>query len=372
MSDSKSPGLYVHVPFCKSKCHYCDFYSVTSRSLITRWLEAVQLEALHYRDRFGVFDTIYLGGGTPSSLTDDELSTLVESLFRCFNFSADVEFTLEANPDDLTPERLARLRGLGINRISLGVQSFHPKELEHLGRRNNAVQNEKVLEWVRASGGLSLSVDLIYGFAEQTRDSWLESIRRALQFYPEHLSCYELTIEQNTPFGRLKGKGLLEEIDENEASDLFLLTSEYLEASGYIHYEISNFARSPEHMSRHNRKYWQHAPYLGVGPAAHSFEHGARWWNIRSVEGYLGALQNGARPVEGSEILSAEQLKLESIYLGLRTREGVSSAVIGEPAHGQAVLQQLQAAGLVTSMNGRVIPTRQGFLVADSLPMYFI
>jgi oxygen-independent coproporphyrinogen III oxidase len=372
MNEPKKPGLYVHVPFCKSKCHYCDFYSVTSQSLVTSWLEAVGQEAFLYRDRFGVFDTLYLGGGTPSSLTDHELATLVESIYRYFSFSADVEFTLEANPDDMSPERLIRLGDLGINRISLGAQSFHQSELNYLGRRNSTVQNEQVLGWVRSSGAFSLAVDLIYGFAGQTRDSWVESMDRVLQFYPEHLSCYQLTIEEKTPFGRLRDKGLMKEIDENEASDLFLLTSEYLEASGYLHYEISNFAQSLKHRSRHNRKYWQHVPYLGVGPAAHSFENGVRWWNIRSVEGYIGALQNGRRPAAGSEVLSAEQLQLESVYLGLRTREGISRAVIGEPAHGQAILQQLQAAGLVTLVDGDVIPTRQGFLVADSLPLLLL
>jgi len=369
---TESPGLYVHVPFCKTKCPYCDFYSTTSRSAVKEWLSAVQKEALLYAKQFADFNTLYLGGGTPTSLSDLELTLLIESLRKHFSFSRDTEVTLEANPDDITHQRLAYFHDLGINRISLGLQSLHDNELKYLGRRNNAKQNQRALQYVRSIPSLNLAVDLIYAFQGQTRTSWLKTLETVLEFHPEHLSCYQLTLEENTPFGRMEREGQIRPLSEDEQSDFFLTTSEFLEASGYIHYEISNFARSPEHLSRHNTKYWRHIPYLGLGPGAHSFQAGIRWWNLKSVELYCQALAGGQTPMAGSESLSQEQLTLESLYLGLRTKDGISARILDGSHQVKHTLGQLQAAGLVELTNGKVMPTLKGFLVADSLPLMLL
>ncbi len=200
------PGLYIHIPFCRTKCPYCDFYSTTSLSLIPAWLEAVQKEVLLYQDTFSRFDSLYLGGGTPTLLSDGELATLMDSLRFHFRFAPDPEITLEANPDDLSPAKLARLKDLGVNRLSVGVQSFDERELSFLGRRHTARQTEQALESVRAAGFANLGLDLMYGLPGQSQKAWAKTLKKALKYRPEHLSCYQLTLEQETQIVR-QGRG---------------------------------------------------------------------------------------------------------------------------------------------------------------------
>jgi oxygen-independent coproporphyrinogen-3 oxidase len=366
------PGLYIHVPFCQTKCPYCDFFSVTSPELISAYLEALEKEAPFYGDLFPAFDTLYLGGGTPSLLDGRQLDALMACLRRLFTFAPDTEVTIEANPDDLTPEKLALYKDLGVNRLSLGVQSFDDYELAFLGRRHTARQAEQALEWVRAAGYTNLGVDLIYGLPGQSAADWRQNLERVLQFSPEHLSCYQLTLEAGTPLGARQAQGLIKPLAEEAQRRLFLLTSRLLEENGYLHYEISNFARGAAFYSQHNRKYWQHTPYLGLGPGAHSFQGGKRWWNHRSLTRYCRALAAGAAPVAGSETLTTEQLRLESLYLGLRTANGVALDLIRRQPRWQEILSGLQAAGLVKVHQDRLIATRQGFLVADRLPVWLV
>lgn len=371
MSNTESPGLYIHVPFCRTKCPYCNFYSVTSLSLVADWLDGLCKEAIIYKDRFAVFDSIYLGGGTPTLLAESEMAALIDSLFRYFTFSPDTEITIEANPDDITLEKLALLRKIGINRISLGVQSFNDKELQYLRRRHSAAQAERALERIRASGFTNIGVDLMYGFPGQTQAGWIQTMRRVLDFKPEHLSCYQMTLEESTPFGKMLAEGRIKPLGEEEGRSFFLLTSGFLEERGYIHYEISNFARWQKYKSRHNSKYWQHVPYLGLGPAAHSFLEGVRWWNMESVERYCRTLAKGRLPVAGTETLSQEQHRLESLYLGFRTSHGIDLELLHIQPHSDTILTELQKSGLIQVHGGRAIPTRDGFLVADSLPLLF-
>lgn len=371
MNDTEHPGLYIHVPFCRTKCPYCDFYSVTSLSSVPDWLKALQKEILLYRDLFHSFDSLYLGGGTPTLLRGRELTTLLDCLFSHFTFSSDTEVTIEANPDDITLEKIILFRELGINRISLGVQSFDEKELQFLRRRHTARQAEQALEMIRGSGFINVGVDLMYGFPGQTETVWLKTLKHALDFTPEHLSCYQMTLEEGTPLGRMLKEGLIAPLGEKKERTLFLLTATLLEEHEYIHYEISNFAREEHYFSRHNRKYWHRVPYLGLGPAAHSFREGVRWWNTRSVEQYCHMLAEGKLPVEGTEILSFEQHRLEMLYLGFRTREGIDLDFLRNHPESDKVLRELQGSGLVEVHNGRVISTRKGFLVADGLPLLF-
>jgi len=365
------PGLYFHVPFCRTKCPYCDFYSVPSLSQVPAWLDALQREALIYRDRFRPFDSLYLGGGTPTILGSRELTRLMGDLFQDLSFSRDPEITIEANPDDITKEKTALLRDLGFNRISLGVQSLNEKELQFLQRRHSAKQAEEAIEVIQASGYTNLGIDLMYGLPGQGESVWMATLRRIVRYNPAHISCYQMTISEGTPFYRMLRQGRIQAPGEERERAFFLLTSAYLEENGYVHYEISNFAREERTMSRHNIKYWRHVPYLGLGPSAHSFLKGLRWWNLRSVDGYCQALDCGRRPVEGHESLTEEQVRLESLFLGFRTREGVTRKLIEDRPGSGRTLREIRSAGLVTLQGDRIIPTREGFILADSLPLLF-
>jgi oxygen-independent coproporphyrinogen-3 oxidase len=384
------PGLYIHVPFCKSKCPYCDFYSVTEASQIDAFLAALDQEARLYRDQFPAFDSLFLGGGTPSWLGEAQIGELMKTLRRHFSFATDSEITLEANPDDITADKLARFRDLGINRLSLGVQSFDEAELRFLGRRHTAKQTEAAIDLIRAAGFTNLGLDLMYGLPGQSLDAWLKTLEQALSFAPEHLSCYQLTIEAGetpapqetpalrTPLARRAARGEISLPDEETQREFFLLTAQFLKDRGYLHYEVANFARQgPQagglchYCCRHNLKYWTRTPYLGLGPGAHSFQAGRRWWNFSSVGDYCSSLHAGAAPVAGTETLTPEQIRLEKLCLGFRTREGVSLETIREKPGGEAILAELTQAGLVRVDLDRVMATDSGLVVADRLPLWF-
>jgi putative oxygen-independent coproporphyrinogen III oxidase len=371
MDHPSSSGLYVHIPFCKTKCPYCDFYSVTDETLISAYLAVLDAEARLYRDQFPAFDTLFLGGGTPSWLGEMQIAGLMKNLRRHFSFAPDSEITLEANPDDVTAAKLALWRDLGLNRLSLGVQSFDEAELRFLGRRHTARQTEAAVDLIRVAGFTNLGLDLIYGLPGQTIATWRTTLEKALRFAPEHLSCYQLTLAPETPMGRRLAEGSLTPQDEETQREFFLLTAKFLTARSYLHYEVANFAREEKYICRHNLKYWTRTPYLGIGPGAHSFLPERRWWNFSSVETYCGALSAGAAPVAETESLTPEQIRLETLALGFRTREGVSLATIREHPGGDAVVAALTQAGLVRMDRGRVIATSQGLVVADRLPLEF-
>ncbi len=369
-------GLYIHIPFCKSKCPYCDFYSITAPDLISSYVEALEKESALYQDSFGAFNSLYLGGGTPSLLDAEQLTAPVNNLRRHFHFAPDTEFTLEANPDDITVAKLRLWRDLGVNRLSLGVQSFDEAELVFLQRRHTAQQTRRALELIRAAEFDNLGLDLMYGLPGQSMDTWLQTLETALSFTPEHLSCYQLTVAgetpaPRTPLARRLARGEFTLPDEEAQRDFFLLTHQFIEVRGYIHYEISNFAREEEYLSRHNCKYWNHTPYLGLGPAAHSYKAGRRWWNFSSLAQYVAALNAGEAPVAGSEDLTPEQLRLEALCLGFRTREGVPLEAIQQHSGWQVYLSELEQAGLVRLTDGRVVATPQGLVVVDRLPLRF-
>jgi oxygen-independent coproporphyrinogen-3 oxidase len=371
MTEFTYPGLYVHVPFCKTKCPYCDFYSLTSLSSIPDWLEAVKQEMLLYKDRFSRFDSLYFGGGTPSLLSESEFGSLANLLHRTFTVSRDAEFTVEVNPDDIDSNQPAVLRELGVNRISLGVQSFDDRDLRFLKRRHTADQAIKALDELKAAGFAKVGLDLMYGLPGQTESSWVKTLEQAVSFNPEHLSCYQLTIHEGTPFWEIQARGEIEPLDEEKESAFFIRTSAFLEEKGYIHYEVSNFAKGEENLCRHNLKYWSRTPYLGLGPSAHSFQEGVRWWNHRDLEAYCRALAEGKAPVAGSETLTPEQVYLETILLGFRTRDGVDREIFRGREGTEEVLRHLQLAWVVEVVEGKVVPTVKGFLVADSLPLLF-
>ena len=370
--NSSLPGLYIHVPFCRSKCPYCDFYSIADLSLKAAWLKAVEQEISLYRETFSVFDSLYLGGGTPSVLEESELASLIEIIRQSFSFDPGSEITLEANPDDVTPATLHGYRRLGINRLSLGVQSFVDEELRFLGRRHTARQSQEAAMTAREAGFANLSLDLMYGLPGQTPAGWEKNLATALTFQPEHLSCYQLTVEPSTELARRQGGSGKNLVSEEAEREFFLFTSIYLEGQGYRHYEISNFARGDGYRCRHNLKYWRRRPYLGLGPAAHSFDGVRRWWNHRSVGDYCQALADGEVPVAGREALSEEQVLLEKLWLGFRTREGLNLVDLADLPQGRDTLTDMEARGWLVVDNGRAVPTLQGFLLGDRLPLMFL
>ena len=371
----KIPGLYIHIPFCISKCEYCDFYSVTSVSGIPDFLEALFKEMTMYRDAFPCFDTIYFGGGTPSVLSPEQIEVILSEVRSNFDLVPNSEITLEGNPGDLDLSFLESLREIGINRLNIGVQSFDQKILDFLGRRHSVGQGISAIEDSRRAGFRSLGLDLIYGVPGQEMTPWLKTLNQAVAFEPEHLSCYQLTVEPHTPLGKRYKQKEFSFPSEDLQYEFFMKTSETLEDAEYVHYEVSNFSKGMGFASKHNQKYWDHTPYLGLGPAAHSFLNNQRWWNHRSVDRYRSAIENGAKPIEGTEVLSLEQLQLEALYLGLRTKKGFCIQDYSTKYSWDIVAEkrksfvELQRRGLVLLENGFVHPTRAGLALSDSLAL---
>jgi oxygen-independent coproporphyrinogen-3 oxidase len=371
----KHPGLYIHIPFCLRKCAYCDFYSVTSISHIPDFLKALFKEMGMVRGQFPPIDTVYLGGGTPSVLSVSQLQDVLTKIQENFILLPDTEITIEANPGDIEPVLLKQLHAMGVNRINIGVQSFDPKVLDFLGRRHNVEQAVAAIKGSRKAGFDNMGLDLIYGVPGQGMDSWLSTLEQALLLVPEHVSCYQLTIEERTPLGRRLKAGEVTLPGEDLQYDFFMKTSEFLEDAGYIHYEVSNFAKGMRFASRHNQKYWDHTPYLGLGPAAHSFRNNQRWWNYRSLDQYIASIESGNPPVEGLETLTREQLRLEAFSLGLRTKKGIC---LQDFAHRyqchllsekKTILDHLEEEGFISLEDGYLFPTRSGLAIADSLAL---
>jgi oxygen-independent coproporphyrinogen-3 oxidase len=373
--DLKIPGLYIHIPFCFSKCLYCDFYSTTSLSALPDFLDGLFKEMSMCRNRFIPFDTVYIGGGTPSLLSPQQLESILINLKENFNLISNAEITIETNPADLHQSFLESMRENGINRINIGIQSFNEKVLNFLGRRHSAKQAISAIEVSRKAGFHNIGLDLIYGVPAQDIGSWLNTLRQAVVFLPEHISCYQLTLEAKTPLGIRYQAGKFPIPGEALQYEFFMKTSECLQDAGYIHYEVSNFAREKDYTSRHNQKYWDHSPYLGLGPSAHSFLYNQRWWNHRSLDQYLAAIREGNLPVEKAETLTIEQLRLEALYLGLRTKKGISLQDYKNQYHydlfteKKNILAKLEEEGFVSIKNGHLHPTQTGLAIADSLAL---
>jgi oxygen-independent coproporphyrinogen-3 oxidase len=292
-------GLYVHTPFCVQKCVYCDFYSITDTSLIDPFTEAIEREMALRRQSHLKFDTLYMGGGTPSILKAQTIGRILEAAGRSFEILDQAEITLEVNPGTVNTRRLKAYRELNINRLSIGAQSFQRENLAFLQRIHSVEDIAITLNGARKAGFDNISLDLIYGLPGQTAQAWLADLEKALMYAPEHLSCYMLTYEPDTPLGRDLRRKKVPSPDEAVRADLFACTIDFLGGRGYELYEVSNFARSESRQSRHNWKYWRFAPYIGLGPSAHSFMTPERCWNKSDVQGYIKDLQSGTLPQGG-------------------------------------------------------------------------
>jgi len=373
MNSEQTSGLYIHIPFCLSKCPYCDFYSSISLSPLPHFLDALFKEMAMVRNDFNSFDTVYIGGGTPSLLTPQQLENILVKIRQNFNLIGNTEITIETNPADLNQSSLESMREIGINRVNIGVQSFDQEVLGFLGRRHSVQQAILAIEASRKAGFHNIGLDLIYGTPGQTIESWSNTLEQAVAFAPEHLSCYQLTLEATTPLGKKLQAGEFSIPGEELQYEFFMRTSQFLQEAGYIHYEVSNFKKGTDLASRHNQKYWDHSPYLGLGPAAHSFQSIRRWWNHRSVDQYIATVNAGDLPVEETEILTMEQLRLEALYLGLRTKRGINFEDFKNRyqydlfTEKKKVLGKLQEEGFIRVQDGNLCPTPTGLAVADSL-----
>ena len=316
-------GIYLHIPFCKTRCIYCDFYSTTHSEWRSRYIQTLCCE-LEMRSEYlkrEPVETIYLGGGTPSQLTEEDFMLIFDTIERNFGMEHCCEITLEANPDDLTIDYLQMLAKLPFNRISMGIQTFNDTILRLLKRRHNATQAIEAVQRCREVGFQNISIDLIYGLPGETIESWENDLQQTLNLNVEHISAYHLIYEEGTPIYNMLQKHQINEIDENTSVQFFSLLIKRLSESGYEHYEISNFCKS-EKYAQHNTSYWKGIPYLGCGPSAHSYNLSAREWNISSIESYMKGVEEGKRPFE-TEMLDPITRYNEFIITSLRTMWGI-------------------------------------------------
>lgn len=376
-------GLYIHIPFCRKKCAYCDFFSVADLSLTSAVVKAIVREMELLERPAYAFDTIYLGGGTPSVLTPPQIHLLVQSAFDNFDFHDDVEITIEVNPNTADTSDFREYLTMGINRINIGVQSFSNAALRFLGRIHMADEAKSALAHARMAGFHNLGLDLIYGLPGQIPEFWRKDLEQAVGFSPEHLSCYSLTYEQGTPLEKKKAAGEVQALEEDKAAKLFKIMQDVLEQHGYEQYEIANFARiqsaaggavsSPSCRSRHNQKYWTAAPYVGLGPSAHSFAEPERRWNVADLSAYLSSLESDVLPVQARETLTREQRLTETLYLELRTVEGIRIPQLEKTfkldftgCYG-SVLEELEQQGLLELTPMRCSLTRRGMRFLDGI-----
>ncbi len=374
----EAAGLYLHIPFCSAICPYCDFSVLLGGpERRSRFVDHLLSEVALEEAGSWVFDTLYFGGGTPSALAMEDLLRIFQGLRQGFRWLPGAHVFFEANPEDVTFSTAEQWRRAGVDTLSLGVQSFDPGALSFLGRRHSPEEGLRGVEIVRQAGFSTVSLDLIYGLPGQSIEAWRRDLELAVEAGVDHLSCYQLTVHEGTAFGFRAARGELQEMGDDAQGELFRFTHSFLADHGYPGYEVSNFAVAPEHQSRHNRKYWDHTPYLGLGPSAHSYRSGRRWWNLRKLGPYEARLARGERPEEGGEALAPRDMALEALLLGLRTYAGVDLVEL-EERYGVAIqsanegdIERLSRLGLLERSGSRLMPTLEGLAVADSLARSF-
>ena len=356
-------GLYIHIPFCHSRCPYCDFAFVVGKNhMAERYTDAVIVEMQNRMQSLRtppVFNTLYFGGGTPSAIPPGQLNRITASVKSAI--APDAEITAEANPNDR--EHFEKLYEYGINRLSLGVQAFTDRALKALGRFHTASDAIGAFQAARDVGFENISIDLMYGAPGQTPEEWATSLQKAIDLGPEHISTYGLTIEPQTNFARRFQKGQLDVPPETDQAEMYMYAIDQLEAAGYTHYEISNFAR-PGFASRHNLNYWHDRPYLGVGLSAHSYIGNCRSWNVRGLTTYMQRIEETGCAVEREEQLTPTQHLLERVMLGLRQRRGLRADFLSHPKIRKQYIAMANQ-HLLERIDNRIRLTRRGLLLAD-------
>ncbi|WP_339917193.1 radical SAM family heme chaperone HemW [Yeosuana marina] len=371
-------GIYIHIPFCKQACHYCDFHFSTSLKKKDELVGALirELELRIDELKTQTVETIYFGGGTPSLLTIDELALIIQTIYTNYSVATNPEITLEANPDDLVLVRaqprtiFEDYKSIGINRLSIGIQSFFEQDLKLMNRAHNAEEAKVCLQEATKYFD-NISLDLIYGIPGLTNEHWLQNIETALSFNIPHISSYALTVEPKTALDSFIKKGIIKNVDDEQAQEQFHLLIEKLETSGFIHYELSNFGK-PDYFSKNNSAYWQGKPYLGIGPSAHSFNGNQRSWNVRNNSKYIKSLQENTLPME-IETLSLTDKYNEYIMTGLRTVWGVSLEKVEQDFgkdHKKYLLEQANHFlnnGLLYINKGTLLVTKKGKFLSDGI-----
>jgi len=372
-------GLYVHIPFCRPRCVYCDFYFVTGHRDHSAFVEAITKEIRQSASQPPIepLSTIYLGGGTPSRLASHDVDAILKAIRSAFDTSGVTEITMELNPEDSTRSYLQALKDLGINRVSMGVQSFFDDELQFMNRSHSADQANSALVHIAEAGFESYTADLIFGLPGQPNERWAENLNRLMAFDVPHVSTYALTVEEKTPLHKQIAKGLITPAADGVVSEHYQTAMDMLRDRGFEHYEISSFAR-PGHRSRHNSQYWTHANYLGLGPSAHSFwwdrsKGACRWNNIRNLRKYVLAIRSGTSTVAYREALTSKILALERIMLSLRTTEGLDLKMLNCTygvdliALRGPIIDKLSKAGLIQGDRKFLSLTDRGKHLCDSV-----
>ena len=357
-------GIYVHIPFCLTRCGYCDFNAYAGMdhampSYLKSLLAEVSLAAPAWSDEHVV--SIFLGGGTPTTMAPADLRSLLVHIQDHFSVDAMAEVTTEANPDTLDRSSLEALLTAGFQRLSMGAQSFDPMVLRELERLHSPVSVRRAFGAAREAGYLNVNLDLIYGAHGERIESWERTLQETIALAPEHVSAYALTVEPATPLGRRIAAGEVPAPDPDLQADMFALACELLRGAGYRHYEVSNWAK-PGYECRHNLGYWERRPYLGLGAGAHSYRDNARWWNVRPPQEYMTAVTRGDLPIGGSESLQPQDAYLEEVFLRLRTLEGIPASWIDD----DRALPFL-ANGLLEEDLGNLVPTERGMLLLNEL-----
>jgi oxygen-independent coproporphyrinogen-3 oxidase len=370
-------GVYVHVPFCTTRCGYCDFNTYTAEELgagvsrgtyVDTLLSEVRLAAEVIDGNVLPIQTVFFGGGTPTLLPAEHLGLVIEELRNQFGLAPDAEITTEANPETVTPGYFAKLREAGFTRVSLGMQSAVPKVLAVLDRTHRPGRPEEAVAEARAAGFEHINLDLIYGAPRETDEDWQASLDAAISAGPDHISAYALVVEEGTALARQVAQGLLSPPDDDVLADRYVMADETLAAAGFEWYEVSNWATSEAARCRHNELYWSDANWWGFGPGAHSHVSGVRWWNVKHPSRYAGMLDAGMSPAAGRETLDTHARLTERVMLGIRMREGLSYEDL--PPSTQPRAQQLISWGLLDRESfgeGRLVLTQRGRLLADAV-----
>ncbi len=368
-------GIYLHIPFCRQACNYCNFHFSTSLHYKNAFLQAllkeIELQATSNYLQSHTVETIYFGGGTPSLLQIDELALVMDALHQWYNIQPTAEITLEANPDDVTGEKLAGWKTLDINRLSIGIQSLFEEDLQWMNRAHTATEAKNVINKARAAGFETFTVDLIYGTPGLTDEKWKQNLDWVLEQGINHLSCYALTVEEKTALDKQIHLQQKQPVDAEQQSRQFLLLMEYIQQAGFEQYEISNFAK-PGHRSKHNSSYWHGTHYLGLGPSAHSFNGISRQWNIANNQQYIQSLEQGVVPFEKEELTETQQLN-EYIMTSLRLIEGCNLDLIEQKfGKAKATMIQQEAADYISKQwmiqkENHLILTNEGKLFADGI-----
>lgn len=366
-------GIYIHIPFCKKKCHYCDFYKTLDTGMAERYIKALVKEMSLQKDYLenNIIKTIYLGGGTPSVLTAVQVREILEKLASAYNISGDVEITMEVNPDDISRVYARDLKQAGINRISLGIQSWNDDILSYLNRRHKAAEAGQALEDIRASGIDNISVDLIYGIPGLQADQWKDDLQKTVELDIKHISAYHLTVEENTLFGEAKKEGNFEEIGEEESEKQFNMLVDICRKNSFVQYEISNFCKE-EWYSIHNTNYWKQEAYLGLGPSAHSYDGESRQWNVADLQAYIKSLEKNSVP-STVEVLTLKDKYNEYIMTSLRTMWGINIDTVEEKINKESrdylnnLATRFVKYGMMTRNGSQLMLTDQGRMISDNI-----